>query len=107
MLFAEDGHTVHQAEDADEAIELLGLNEYDLLVAEPRAYLRDGRSFADVLHADWPELTARSLMLTADVRPETDRWLRSLGCRYAKKPISANDLRATVADLLTGDPDPE
>jgi two-component system NtrC family sensor kinase len=101
VLFAEDGHTVHEAEDATEAIELLGRHKYDLLIAEPRANVSGGRLFADVLHADWPELKDKTLLLTADVRPETEGWLHSLEYRYAKKPISAHDLKAAVADLLT------
>jgi hypothetical protein len=38
--------------------------------------------------------------MTADVRPETDEWLKSLGCRYLRKPFDAAELKATAFDLL-------
>jgi two-component system NtrC family sensor kinase len=101
IMFAEDGHTVHEAQDADDAIELLSRQDYDLLIAEPRASLAGGAMLADALHEQLPGLKDRTLLLTADVRPETENWLRGLEFRYAKKPISARDLRTAVAELLT------
>jgi hypothetical protein len=40
------------------------------------------------------------ILVTADVRRETDDWLRQLGCRYFRKPFKINELRI-AADELT------
>ena len=101
MLFLTDGHTVDTARDAGHGLELLEREAYDLIIADPRAGAPSGRPFAEELVARWPELRPRTIFATADVRPETEAWLRGLGCHYAHKPLSARQLRAAAAELLT------
>ena len=101
MLFAADGHSVDATKDASQATSLLQKNRYDLIIADARATNAAGIAFGDALRAERPELCARTILMTADVRPETDEWLRSLGCRYLRKPFDPAFLRATARDLLT------
>ena len=100
VLFDQDGQDVESAPDAKQAIDLLARNRYDLVIADARAAVSAGESFATVLHTQFPELTARTILLTADVRPETEEWLSRLGCRYFRKPFNVRELRAAAAEMM-------
>jgi two-component system NtrC family sensor kinase len=101
MLFLTDGHTVDTARDATDGLQLLEREDYDLIIADPGVQAASGTPFADELVARWPELRPHTIFATADVRPETEAWLRGLGCHYLHKPLSARQLRAAAAELLT------
>jgi len=100
VLFAQDGQDVETAPDAKQAIDLLARNRYDLVIADARAAVSAGESFATVLHTQFPELIAHTIFLTADVRPETEEWLSGLGCRYFRKPFNVRELRAAAAEMM-------
>jgi two-component system NtrC family sensor kinase len=101
MLFLTDGHAVDTARDATDGLGLLERQDYDLIIADPGARAASGAPFADELVTRWPELRGRTIFATADVRAETEAWLRGLGCHYVHKPLSARQLRAAAAELLT------
>jgi two-component system NtrC family sensor kinase len=100
VLFAQDGQDVEAATDANHAVDLLGRNRYDLVIADARAAVSAGEGFAEVVNARFPELAGRTILLTADVRSETEEWLRGLGCRYFRKPFNVRELRAAAAEIL-------
>ncbi len=102
-LFSSDGHFVETAGDGTRAVQLLDRGTYDLVIADPRAPVSSGQTFAEALLARWPALGHRTIFATADVRPETEAWLRGLGCRYVHKPVNARQLRAAAAELFTAD----
>ncbi len=99
MVFAGDGHLVEAARDGAHAVELLAHGTYDLVIADPRTDVA-GEMFAETLRARWPGLMRHAIFATADVRPETEEWLRRLGGRYVHKPVNARQLRAAAAELL-------
>ncbi|NIM48292.1 MAG: response regulator [Gemmatimonadales bacterium] len=101
VLFAQDGQHIEAAQDAAHAVELLEHKAYDLILADPRAAVSAGESFAAVLCTRHPHLKARTIFLTADVRPETTDWLGRLGCRYFQKPFNVRELRAAAAEILS------
>lgn len=100
VLLDSEHHHVQAAEDAARAAELLGRETFDLVLADPRAAVSAGERFADYLVRCHPDLRDRTIFLTADVRPETDAWLRDLGGRYFFKPFRVGELKAAVAELL-------
>ena len=100
LSFSEDGHSVDATRDASQAFSLLQNNSYDLIVADARTPNAEGTLFGDGLKADHPDLCSRTILMTADVRPETDAWLKSLGCHYLRKPFDPVELRAAAVDLL-------
>jgi two-component system NtrC family sensor kinase len=99
-LFAEDARRVEAARDAAHAAELLERNAYDLILADPRATVTAGQTFADLLCGQRPELKSRTVFLTGDVRRETDEWLERLGCRYLRKPFNLRELRAAAEEAV-------
>ncbi len=100
VLFAQDGQDVEAARDARHAVGLLEKQPWDLVLADARAAVSAGESFAEVLCSRHPGLKTRTIFLTADVRPETEEWLGDLGCRYFRKPFNVRELRAAAAEIL-------
>lgn len=105
--FANDGHSVDATRDASQAFSLLRCNRYDLIIADARATDATGTAFGDGLKSNHSELCSRTILMTADVRAETDDWLRSIGCRYLRKPFDITELRAAVRNLFAEDGAPE
>ncbi len=104
-LFAEDQQRVEPARNAAHAAELLEHRRYDLILADPRAAVTAGQTFADLLCSQQPQLKTRTVFLTGDVRPETDEWLRRLGCRYLRKPFNIRELRSAAAAVMGAGPE--
>jgi two-component system NtrC family sensor kinase len=99
-LFAENLQRVESARNALHAAELLRHHTYDLILADPLAAGSAGRTFGDMLCSQQPKLKDRTVFLTSDVRPETDEWLRKLGCRYLRKPFNIRELRLAATAIL-------
>lgn len=88
------------ASDAAGAIGLLEEREFDVVIADARAAVSAGERFADRLLRRWPDLKDRTILLTADVRPETEAWLKGLACPYFIKPFRIAELKAATARIL-------
>ncbi len=99
-LFSEDGQRVETPPSAGEAVRRLETGAFDLIIADARTAVSAGETFADVLLTRWPDLRSRTILVTADVRAETDAWLKRLGCSYFQKPFRINDLKAAAARIL-------
>jgi two-component system NtrC family sensor kinase len=100
VLLAGPIQVVEAASDAGAAIGLLEEREFDVVIADARAPVSAGERFADHLFRRWPDFKERSILLTADVRPETEAWLTSLGCPYFIKPFRIGELKAATARIL-------
>jgi two-component system NtrC family sensor kinase len=100
VLLSGPAQVVEAASDAVTAIELLDAREFDVVIADARAPVSAGERFADYLARRWPELRERTILLTADVRPETERWLTGLSCPYFIKPFRVGELKAATARIL-------
>jgi CheY-like chemotaxis protein len=99
-VFSADGHLVEPARDGPHALTLLEGGAYDVVIADPREPVSATEVFGDALARRRPDLRARTIFMPADVRPETESWLKGLGFRYLHKPVNARQLRAAVAELL-------
>lgn len=98
-LFSREHQTVATPPTATDAIRLLETGRYDLIIADPRAAVSAGETFADVMLRRWPEHRGITIMVTADVRQETHEWLRRMGVAWLQKPFKISDLRA-AAELV-------
>jgi len=99
-LLANDVQAIVAAHDAPHAIQLLEQRRFDLIIADPRSAVSAGERFADHLLRRWPDVRDRTILVTADVRPETRAWLQRLGCRYFLKPFRVGELKAATAEVL-------
>jgi two-component system NtrC family sensor kinase len=98
-LFSRDGQKVATPKSAVEAVRQIEQQTFDLIIADARAAVSSGETFANVLLSRWPELRSKTILITADVRPETDEWLRGLGCSYFQKPFKVSELKEVAARI--------
>jgi len=73
-------------------------------LSDARVPVSAGERFADLLGREWPHLRDRTIFLTADVRPDTEAWLRGLGCPFFFKPFRVAELKAAIARVLDAGP---
>jgi two-component system NtrC family sensor kinase len=102
VLLAAEGLAVEVAADTTQAAAMLDRRTYDLVVADARAPVSAGERLGDYLFRRWPLLRTRTVLLTADVRPETEAWLRALGYPYFYKPFRVGELKAAAREILKG-----
>ena len=100
IVFSHEGSEVEEVPDATAGVVALSEHRYDLILADARAAISAGETFADWLCREHPQLRPRTIFLTADVRPETDAWLQGLGCRYFQKPFNVQELREAANKIL-------
>jgi PAS domain S-box-containing protein len=105
-LLAAGGRRVDTAANAAQAAVLLRGTAYDLVVADARVPVSAGERFGDFLGREWPHLRRRTIFLTADVRPDTEAWLRGLGCPFFYKPFRVAELKSAIAGVLDGAAEP-
>lgn len=91
---------VDAAANAAQATEHLAERSYDLVIADARVPVSAGERLADNLLREWPLLRDHTLFLTADVRPDTEAWLRGLGCPFFYKPFKVSELKAAIVRVL-------
>lgn len=103
-LLARGGRRIDTAADAGQAAALLRRTTYDLVMADARVPVSADERFADYLRREWPQLRARTILLTADVRPDTEAWLRGLGCPFFFKPFPIAELKTAIAGVLDAGP---
>jgi len=101
VLLAGSDHAVDAAADTSQATRFLEERTYDLVIADARVAVSAGERFADYLLRRWPDLRARTVFLTADVRPDTEAWLRALGCPFFFKPFRMGELKAAIGKVLS------
>jgi PAS domain S-box-containing protein len=102
VLLAGSAGEIDAAVDAHQATVLLRSRAYDLVIADARTPVSAGERFADYLLREWPGLRARTIFLTADVRPDTEAWLGGLGCPVFHKPFKVAELKNAIAGLAAG-----
>jgi len=103
VLLTDGNHVVDAAADTSQATTLLETRAYGLIIADARVPVSAGERFADYLLRRWPALRARTVLLTADVRPDTEAWLRALGCPFFIKPFRMGELKAAIGAVLGAD----
>lgn len=100
VLLSGPTNVVATASDATQAVAQLEERDFDVIIADARAPVSAGERLADHLLRRWPDLKERTIFLTADVRPETDTWLKGLACPYFLKPFRVGELKAATAKIL-------
>jgi len=102
VLLAGGEVEIDAAVDAQQAGVLLRSRRYDLIIADARTPVSAGERFADYLLREWPALRACTIFLTADVRPDTEAWLRGLGCPFFFEPFKVAELKRAIGDVTAG-----
>jgi CheY-like chemotaxis protein len=102
-----DGHEVRQAADGAEALDVLaaGQGGFDLLLTDIRMPIMDGIALALAAKRDFPALLIVLMTGYAEQR-ERARSLEAVVAEVMTKPFGIAELRATIAQVLSGAPRP-
>ncbi|HKU63016.1 MAG TPA: ATP-binding protein [Gemmatimonadales bacterium] len=94
------GHIPVVASDGEEALALVGGDEFDLLISDLRMPRLGGREFYEELVRRRPAQAARLVFSTGDtVRGDTLAFLESLDRPYLHKPFSLAELRRLLDEI--------
>ena len=88
-----------RAEPANQALERLQTEDYDVIVSDIRMPGFDGRSLYRFLACFLPEYTSKVVFLTGDHSEKTLRFLRECNCPYSFKPIQLHELQERIAEI--------
>lgn len=92
-------YTVDCAHDGEEALELYGLNEYDLMILDLNLPKISGMEVLELIRRQDEEI--RILILSARNTPEDKIWGLDAGCSdYLTKPFDFGELEARIRSLL-------
>jgi two-component system NtrC family sensor kinase len=97
----DEGFVVDRAADGEEALGLVAVRLYDVIVCDLKMPKIDGPSFFRKLSLAMPQLARRVVFMTGDVAgTEAERFLEESGCRWIAKPFRLRDLVRTAKEAL-------
>lgn len=100
-LLTHQGHTVHPVASAQEALDELEGNTFDLVFTDFGMPEMNGAQLAEVVHDRHPELAVVLLSGYTDTSPALPHV-----DHVVSKPFTANDLKAAIATVLPDMPSP-
>ena len=96
-----DGHRVTPAFNGAEAIALLNVGEYDLILSDVRMPAVGGPTFFEILQTTRPDLLPKVVFVTGDtMSSSTQQFLQRAARPVLSKPFDPERLRTMVADNL-------
>jgi CheY-like chemotaxis protein len=87
------------AESANQAIERLQTEDFDVIVSDIRMPGFDGSSLFRFLALFLPEYVSRVVFLTGDRSDKTMKFLRDSNCPYTFKPIQMPELQERIQEI--------
>ena len=95
-MLKDDGYAARAVESAEEALELLGREDFFMVITDARLGGMSGYDFLKRIHTQWPDLPA--LMLTAYATPKLAvEAIKSGAMDYLAKPFAPEELLHAVA----------
>lgn len=98
MLRPEQYHVV-TADSANQALERLQTEDYDVIVSDIRMPGFDGRSLYRFLAVFLPEYIGKVVFLTGDYSEKTLSFLQESNCPYTFKPIQIKELQERIQEI--------
>ncbi|HEX8832930.1 MAG TPA: response regulator, partial [Abditibacteriaceae bacterium] len=100
-VLALDGHEVTPAYNGAEALALLQVRSFDLILSDVRMPAVGGPTFFEILQTTRPDLLPRVVFVTGDtVSLSTQEFLRKAARPMLSKPFAPERLRALVLETL-------
>lgn len=92
---------IDDVESGYEALEMIDIKEYDLVLMDLRMPKMDGAETLERIRNEYPGFHAPVIVLTADIMDGVEERLLSQGfAAFLPKPVSAGDLFDTIARFL-------
>ncbi len=100
-ILSGDGAQVAQAQDGDEAWDLIEKDDFDLIVVDLRMPNMNGRQLYERVAEQRPDLLRRFVFATGDLmRPDTMEFLEGLPNRILIKPLQQETIRRVLSQAL-------
>jgi signal transduction histidine kinase len=101
-VLEEDGYIVDVAIDGDEAMNMVSLNKYDLLVCDQKMPGLSGSQLYTRLLTDDPAAAQKLMFMTGDIMGDNfQEFLKETRKQCLTKPFSLTQLRTTVAGAIS------
>ena len=94
-FLSEDGHSVEQAADGSEALELLKSGHFDLVLSDILMPKINGYAVIEFVHSTLPDTSVLLMTAYGGTRPASSR-----GVEIVMKPINLDELCAAIRRLL-------
>jgi CheY-like chemotaxis protein len=94
-FLSEDGHSIEQAGDGSEALELLKNGHFDLVLSDILMPKVNGYAVIEFVHSTFPDTSVLLMTAYGGMRPV---W--SQGVEIVMKPINLDELSAAIRRLL-------
>ncbi|MEE8140338.1 MAG: response regulator [Alphaproteobacteria bacterium] len=96
-----DGHEVETAGSGSAALRILAHRKFDVILSDMRMPDVDGPGLYLRIQNAYPELLARIVFITGDtLGPSNRSFLEQTGLPHLEKPLSPNEVREMVQDIL-------
>mgnify|MGYP000220727581 CR=1 FL=1 len=96
-----EGFRVDVVKSGIEALNRIARSDYDAIISDLRMPLLDGPRLFDHLQERFPKLVKRLGFVTGDTISESaQKFLRRAGCPHIEKPVTREDLRRIIAELV-------
>ncbi len=103
LMLAHDGFTIIEAEDGQQALDMIAESQPDIVILDVMMPNMDGFTACQILRSRPETATLPIIMLSARSQVEAMRaGLQSGADRYMTKPISKPELVQTITELLSG-----
>ncbi len=100
-ILTRSGYFVDMFNLADDAIESLQNNAYQIILSDLNMPGTDGRGFFDAITQDFPDMVGRTGFVTGDTMGRASQTFLAEAQRpYIEKPVSPKELRAFVSEIL-------
>jgi len=104
-LLHQDGYRVDTTDNGRQALALLSLHLYDLILCDLRMPELDGPTFYGILLRQYPSLAQRIIFLTGDTLSlESQIFLKQCSQPWLLKPCMVADIRIAIEQVLRGLP---
>ena len=102
-LLSQEGHTVETIGNAQNALELLKNNKYDLILLDIKMPGMNGITFYRNIKNIDPSLQRKVVCITGDtISPDNKAFLRETGVSYITKPFGIDALMERVNEVIRG-----
>ena len=92
---------IDDVESGFEAIEMIDIREYDLILMDLRMPNMDGAETLEKINAEYPDFKTPVIVLTADIMDGVKERLLSQGfAEFLPKPVNAGDLLDTIVRFI-------
>ncbi len=95
-VLSRQGASIQQAENGEEAVDLILQKEFEVVLSDIRMPRMDGFELGNWFHANKPDYLKKFVLVTGNIDQEVEDYCSKRGCRYLMKPFNQKELLDAV-----------